>query len=291
MFSPLRNRFGIPGVISVIALVFAMFGGAYAANNSGAGKATASAKAKQGPRGKTGKTGPAGPAGPAGPQGSAGAKGDTGAQGSKGDKGDNGEKGTNGTNGTNGADGESPEELATLAPGEEGCVSGGVLYGTANGDQFPICNGKEGKDGKEGSPWTAGGTLPSGETETGAWAATGDESDTNGVYAAVSFPIPLEESLDESHVVWAIGLPKPEGCNVPGTGPSNPGAKPGYLCVYPGSIGAFALFDHIGDPSANQELGGTAGAGLSGALIAFKAPSEPVALTGTFAVTAPLATP
>ena len=70
MFSTLRNRFGIPGVISVIALVFAMFGGAYAASNSsGGGKATASAKAKQGPRGKTGKTGPAGPAGPAGPVG------------------------------------------------------------------------------------------------------------------------------------------------------------------------------------------------------------------------------
>jgi len=57
MLSPLRNRFGIPGVISVIALVFAMFGGAYAASNSGdgptaSGKATASAK-----RGKPGKPG------------------------------------------------------------------------------------------------------------------------------------------------------------------------------------------------------------------------------------------
>jgi hypothetical protein len=51
MFSTLRNRFGIPGVISVIALVFAMLGGAYAANNSsGGGKATASAKVKKGPR-------------------------------------------------------------------------------------------------------------------------------------------------------------------------------------------------------------------------------------------------
>ncbi|HKB50891.1 MAG TPA: hypothetical protein VKC63_05620, partial [Solirubrobacterales bacterium] len=67
MLSPLRNRFGIPGVISVIALVFAMLGGAYAASDNGSGKATASAKAKAGPRGPRGKTGPAGPAGPAGP--------------------------------------------------------------------------------------------------------------------------------------------------------------------------------------------------------------------------------
>src|SRR5260221_553574 len=68
MFSPLSNRFGIPGVISVIALVFAMLGGAYAASsNSGGGKASASAKAKKGPRGPKGATGPAGPAGPPGP--------------------------------------------------------------------------------------------------------------------------------------------------------------------------------------------------------------------------------
>src|SRR5258706_13999527 len=78
MFSPLSNRFGIPGVISVIALVFAMLGGAYAAsNNSGGGKASASAKAKKGPRGPKGATGPAGPAGPSGP---ARSKGDPGAK-------------------------------------------------------------------------------------------------------------------------------------------------------------------------------------------------------------------
>jgi hypothetical protein len=62
MLSHLRSRFGIPRVISVIALVFAMLGDAYAATNSSSGgKATASAKGKQGPRGKTDKTGPAGP--------------------------------------------------------------------------------------------------------------------------------------------------------------------------------------------------------------------------------------
>src|ERR1700704_3299328 len=81
MFSTLRTRFGIPGVISVIALVFAMLGGAYAASNSGGGKATASAKAKRGPRGPKGATGPAGPTGPAGATGPSGARGATGAAG------------------------------------------------------------------------------------------------------------------------------------------------------------------------------------------------------------------
>ena len=30
--------------------------------------------------------------------------------------------------------------------------------------------GEPGEEGPEGSPWTAGGVLPSGETETGSWA-------------------------------------------------------------------------------------------------------------------------
>jgi hypothetical protein len=95
MFSTLRTRFGIPGVISVIALVFAMFGGAYAASNSSnAGKATASAKAKKGPRGPKGATGPAGPAGAQGPAGPAGAKGDAGANGSNGAAGATGPEGS-----------------------------------------------------------------------------------------------------------------------------------------------------------------------------------------------------
>lgn len=106
MFSTLRNRFGIPGVISVIALVFAMFGGAYAASNSsGGGKATASAKAKKGPRGPKGATGPAGPAGAQGPAGPAGAKGDAGAPGSAGTAGAAGATGATGAKGATGATG------------------------------------------------------------------------------------------------------------------------------------------------------------------------------------------
>jgi hypothetical protein len=131
----LREPFGKAGlIVAIVALVFALAGGAIAANNALTGKqkkevtkiakkfvgnyskATASAKAKQGKQGKTGKTGPQGPAGPAGP---AGAKGDT---------------GTNGKDGTNGT------------------------------------NGKEGPEGKAGKDGTTGftETLPSGKTETGS---------------------------------------------------------------------------------------------------------------------------
>jgi hypothetical protein len=101
MLSFLRNRFGIPGVISVIALVFAMLGGAYAATSSGGSGSKASASAtgkrgKRGPRGPKGATGPqglVGPAGATGPQGPGGAKGDTGATGVQGIPGEDGETG------------------------------------------------------------------------------------------------------------------------------------------------------------------------------------------------------
>jgi hypothetical protein len=166
MFSTLRNRFGIPGVISVIALVFAMFGGAYAASSSsGGGKATASAKAKKGPRGPKGATGPAGPQGPAG------AKGDTGAN------------GTNGTNGTS-------AEAVSFAGSQHGCSEGGVEVKSAKPATF-LCNGKKGENGQAGFP----GTLPAGKTETGTWGvAMAPTTDALNFDVPISFPIPLPKS-------------------------------------------------------------------------------------------------
>jgi hypothetical protein len=237
MFSTLRTRFGIPGVISVIALVFAMFGGAYAASNSsGGGKATASAKAKQGPRGKTGKTGPAGPQGPAGPTGPAGAKGDAGA---------------NGSNGTPGADGKSVSGEAITAGGACGAGVTGVKY-TLNATSTNVCNGKNGQTG-----FTS--TLPSGETETGTWAVgqggTGavrfDTETSEPVtfqYAPISLAIPLEAEASPELVFVQMGeglSSEPfegteleelqeegaeHGC--PGIQEGIPLAEPGKLCVY-----------------------------------------------------------
>jgi hypothetical protein len=98
MLSLLRNRFGVPGVIAVIALVFAMLGGAYAATQSSrTGGLTAKQKKEvkaiaksfqgTGPAGPAGPTGPAGPAGPQGAAGTAGAKGDQGEPGADGETG------------------------------------------------------------------------------------------------------------------------------------------------------------------------------------------------------------
>src|SRR5665811_87049 len=138
MFSVLRNRLGIPGLISVIALVLAMGGGAYAADSGGDG-ATASAKNRGGNVGNLIKREArkfskrfsqrfsrrfAG----TGPQGPRGINGSNGARGDKGDRGDDGDKGD---------------------------------------------TGKEGKEGPEGSPWTELGTLPEGESLKGTWGLNG----------------------------------------------------------------------------------------------------------------------
>ena len=232
MFSTLRTRFGIPGVISVMALVFAMFGGAYAASNSSdGGKATASAKAKKGPRGPKGPkgdTGPAGSAGPQGPAGPAGAKGDAGNPGSP------------------GANGKSVA-LINEAPGD--CDGGGFTYEVeGSGKENEVCNGEE---GTEGSPWTVGGTLPSGATETGVWGSSIPENGTGAgkLYYPISIPIPLAEAPEPIFVgpteASKLGCPGRGGADggasesFPATGkyePTIPRADPGKLCVYAGAM-------------------------------------------------------
>ncbi|HWI96820.1 MAG TPA: hypothetical protein VNS60_12205 [Solirubrobacterales bacterium] len=271
MFSTLRNRFGIPGVISVIALVFAMFGGAYAASNSsGGGKATASAKAKKGPRGPKGATGPAGPAGAAGPAGIPGAKGEDG------EDGEDGKNGKNGTNGVNGIDGTSVAN--TEFSGAEGpCEEGGTkLVGTAT---TYACNGEQ---GVEGSPWTVGGVLPPGKTETGAWTfGVVPTSPNEPILTSISFPIPLPTALGGSEVHYrGKGAPTTE---CPGS-VSNPQAAPGHLCFYTGEeLGTFT------PEILNPDPVGEYGASKAGALLMFLGASKSSSAYGTWAVTAPTA--
>jgi hypothetical protein len=214
MFSTLRTRFGIPGVISVMALVFAMFGGAYAASSSSnGGKATASAKGKQGPRGKTGKTGPPGLAGPVGPMGPAGPKGDAGSAGS---------------NGSNGVSATTESFTGSAHPP---CTAGGVVVKSASPEAV-VCNGKNGTNGTTGFTET----LPEGKTETGVWGAASGTPNGRWSYP-ISFPIPLS-SAPEVIRVEPNEESKP-GCPGRGGGsfgsgykPTIPQAEPGKLCIY-----------------------------------------------------------
>lgn len=252
MFSTLRDRFGIGGVVAVIALVFAMLGGAYAANNSGDGKSTASAKkGKQGKRGKPGPKGATGPMGPQGPAGANGKDGTNGQNGAKGETGSTGEEGADGDDGATGATGDDGSIGATGATGESGFTS----------------------------------TLPPGATETGAWAFGKAGGTSSNV--PVTFAIPLASDLggsevhfinkaDEEVVVDLINevlvkTPAPAECSGDATAPT---AAPGHLCVYAGELSAGGLEFYgsnlIYPPAVEDEFAFSgAGAGVTGARMLF----------------------
>jgi hypothetical protein len=267
MLSPLRNRFGIPGVISVIALVFAMFGGAYAASkNPGGGKASASAKAKKGPRGPKGPKGdpgPAGLAGPAGLQGPAGA---------------NGKDGGNGAPGKNGASVTSTQFGGEEEPEGEPCEElGGSEFESASPEPTYACNGAEGPPG----PIT--GELPSGVTLKGVWSTLFEDT-AKGASARRYVPISFGLSLSSAPTVRYInskgkevieneeGLEEVTSTECLGSAAA-PTAKPGSLCVY-----------------AESETGTFLQLRLAykfGALLVFVPLTELAISNGSWAVTAP----
>jgi hypothetical protein len=281
MFSTLRNRFGIPGVISVIALVFAMFGGAYAASNSsGGGKATASAKAKKGPRGPKGATGPAGPAGPVGA---------------------NGKDGANGTNGPNGAPGGAGPSGKSVVVGNTAptCIEGGITVEVeGSGVKKPVCNGEAGtpgNQGEKGDPWTPNNTLPVGATETGTYVFSGEglkkltpgETDYEPILpglaiAPISFTISLATPIGEEKAIFVPKSgPNPDSEHCPGSG-AEPKAASGYLCVY--EVERSGALEPLGITELGLEAFGSA---KSGALVVYEAGTStaPRLVTGSWAVT------
>jgi hypothetical protein len=227
MFSAARRRLSYANVVATLALVFAMSGGALAASKYLITSAKqikpsvlASLKGKAGPVGSNGAPGAAGPAGPAGPVGGVGPQGPGGSPGAKGE---------NGTSVTS----------APVVKSSSTCEKlGGSEFTAAEGKKTTACNGKE------GSPWTAGGTLPHGATETGSWSfGVTKEGET---LVPISFSIPLsapltfsELPLSQNHV-HVIGVTGEENIGegktashpaCPGNA-ENPKAEPGNLCVY-----------------------------------------------------------
>lgn len=283
MLAPLRSRFGIPGVISVLALAFAMFGGAYAASSSdqekvtasdsNAGGATASAKAKRGARGPKGEAGPAGPTGPMGATGATGPKGEPGADGTEGSEGPVGQRGPTGT----GVFASNEPEGSASCSGR-----GGTKFITGATTTY-ACNGKEGAGGG-GVP----ATLPAGKSETGTWWMVGD-GETEFLFAPISFPIPLSEAdaAGTQIAFWKEAAGK-ENPNCPGS-TLNPKAEPGYLCVYFSKahrLGTSGLNPEVTTPQFEAE--GEEKVGPSGAQLAYHFSIGAYELIGgSFAVTAP----
>ena len=255
--SYLRSRLHASGpglTVAIIAIIVALAGTAYAATKlNGTQKKEVEKIAKK----YAGKPGATGVQGLVGPQGSPGAKGDTGSQGGKGDQ---------GLPGSDGVDGKSVE---IVAEGSTVCEpNGGVIYEVeGSGAESTVCNGAE------GSPWTAGGTLPPGATETGAWATMRGEG--TEVPTAIEFPVKLAAGLAPAHVY----VPGKAGFGTTCTGgPDNPSAPPGTLCVYQGElVGATS-------PQVWHTGGGAEGASPPGAILYWNLAAEGFA-TGSYAVT------
>lgn len=272
----LREPFGKAGLtVAILALVMALVGGAYAAGGLSKSQEKQVTKIAKKYAGKPGAPGAAG---------------------------------TNGTNGTSGKDG------VPGAPGKDGANGKSVVVGTATSTlagECPTVGGatvevegtpaskKKVCNGKDGSPWTAGGTLPSGSTETGAWSFNASEADGGAgtvpslgvetVFVPISFPIPLAGTLGESEVHFATDAnfsdfdgagPATAGCK--GT-PVNPTAPSGHLCVYVSEpIGNVTNATLVGIVRA-AEL--EFGASKSGSDLVFKEVEDHASAFGTWAVT------
>ena len=264
MFSRLREPFGKAGlIVAVVALVFAMLGGAYAATSSKrhhkkAGGAVVLAKkfskkySKAYSKAFSKQFAVAGPAGPQGP------KGDNGSGGSQGPKGD---KGDTGTQGDPGADGKTVLS-GTAAPGAAVGTDGDFYIRTTTSDLYGPkgCTtagswggcGPTSLKGAQGDPWTAGGTLPANATETGILTVI--TASTGVGQGAISFPIPLAAALDASHVLQSGDTGFSTHCSGSASAPS---ADAGYLCVY--DISGDFLF--IADPTVGFTENGAATSG------------------------------
>ncbi len=256
MFSIIRKHLTPSTAIAIVALVFAITGGAFAATggSSNGGKsasATASAtplasaakskaKPKAGPRGlagPAGKTGATGPAGPAGPAGAAGAKGETGAAGGQGPQGPQGPQGEKGE------------------------------------------TGKEGTPGKPGKNGTFGDEpLPAGKTLTGVYAASGSAEGAypNGlVSTGVSFALPV--AVEPAVHYFKVGETPLSGSGCKGS-VAEPGAEEGNLCVFA------EVEANVGSVGTELKASNTStiGADIAGPAAA----KGLVAIAGTWAVTA-----
>jgi len=211
-----RRHLNATTIVAIVALVFAMTGGAFAVtskDNSGSSTAVAAKKAKKqrvlrGPRGPRGPKGEAGPAGAPGPQGPAGANGKDGAMGLQGPKGDTGPQGPVGPQGEQGPQGE---------PGEKG---------------------EKGDAGAQGEPWAPNNELPVGATMKGMWGTAGIGAKAFGqeqvILAPISFNVPVNVTTAEKVHVIAKGEKgggPSEGCPTTATA-ANPEAESGNFCIF-----------------------------------------------------------
>jgi hypothetical protein len=280
MLQRIREQVGAAGlIVAIVALVAALAGGAYAASGGLTGKQKKEVKtiAKS-----VAVPGAPGAAGTPGTPGSAGAKGDQGAA------------------GTAGKDGKSVT-VNTVGIAQCGGRGGVIVEEENTPPGVEVCNGEE------GSPWTAGGTLPPGSAETGTWSTTGSlqtittevegvkeevtVGDTGGVRAPFTLPIPLVTNVKAAHVHYVTAeeiinktstiCPAVNAGFPIGTSEEPLSPAPGELCVYE------AASSNLTPGGIFQISGASKGSSTPGGFVKFTFVGPGVgSASGTFAVTA-----
>jgi len=273
--SMFRRHFNAGTIIAIVALVFAMSGGAYAASKYLiTSTKQISPKVLKSLKGANGKNGVAGPAGPAGTAGA---------------------KGENGTAGANGKNGEPGASVTVASEGKgANCKEGGAKLTVGAGTPTYACNGEKGAKGEPGEPGETGftETLPSGKTEKGVWGMSGlPYPIIKGLVevdiAPISFTIPLKEAPEKVTVIGVGEEGKGGGCPV-GSSITKPAAEKGNLCVF---VEEASNVSSESIAITSPEKGVTAGggeAGPTGALVLAgpETKGTPMITYGTWAVTA-----
>jgi Collagen triple helix repeat (20 copies) len=270
MSSRLRDRLGTPAmIVSVIALVFALMGGAYAASGALTGKQKKEVEkiAKK----YAGKPGAAGATGPQGAKGDAGPKGEVGAAGPEGKPGSEGKEGKS----------VVITDATPLECEELGGVN--VKVKEEAGPGHEVCNGEP---GEEGSPWTVNSSLPPGALETGTFSFHGTAAENPSVGGAISFPIQLSEPIESRQHIHIFGVDDEEeflaacGEGTYAGGFGRPNAAPGEICIWPNDLVNATITSIVkinSGPGEEEEVGPT------GAFI-YATMSGTGRGTGTFAV-------
>ncbi len=274
MFEGVGKHINAAMVVAVVALVFAMTGGAFAITITSGGSHEATSAAAKKSKGKSTK-GTVGPKGPAGPRGATGSQGPIGPAGPAGPIGPLGPQGSAGQAGTDGKDGKDGVSVTSAAASTSECKAGGTTFTSASG-LGKVCNGEQGKEGTFG-----GQVLPVGKTLKGTYAAEAFSevaTPTTGFGKAatgVSFALPVG-SEPAVHYVKISETP-PTGCT--GT-VQEPGAEKGNLCVF----GENEENIFLGNVGINLRGSPTATIGFE--VVALAGAKGNIYISGTWAVTA-----
>ena len=292
MFSRIRKHFTYANVTVTLALMLAMSGGAYAAS-----KYVITSTKQISPKVLKALKGKAGAPGAAGAQGPAGA---TGKEGPLGKEGSVGKEGPAGGPGTNGKSVIAEEEKTKTV--NCGGLGGSSFHEEGSTTKHYACNGKE------GSPWTANGTLPGGATETGVFSANNKAELIHALGVkflpvSLSFTIPLKETLASSgnaeenriHIIksgekgegkFEAGVAGKDGqaTGCPTTSEATkPEAERGNLCIFLAVVENLALSSSaVSLPTAAEPGAGTTGAIF---LLSPTEETEPIDVWGAWAVT------